>query len=430
MLLHFGAVDYRAQVWVNGQSVGGHEGGNVPFRFDITPAMKTGANSVTVRVEDPPTDRYIPRGKQYWEPKSKSIFYTRTTGIWQPVWLEAAGQSYLERVHLTPSLDGIVRVAARVVNPAKGLTLHAVASYKGEVVASTEIPAGNEHAEGAFGVNGPQFWSVDNPRLYDIAYELRRGGEVLDRVKSYFGFRAVETRNGRVYMNGRPVYLKFVLDQGYWPESTLTPPSDEAIQYDIRMTKEMGFNGARKHQKVEDPRFLYWADRMGFLVSGEIANAYEFDERYVQRILNEWTEAVERDYNHPSIIIWNVINESWGVPNLARDPRQVAHLRSTYLVTKSLDPTRLVIDNEGWQHADLTGSVRRARLLAQWGPALRTMEERAERDAGCRADSADPWIPVQRVAAVPVGIRRDRVYSAGAPGARGIVGLLGGGEDG
>src|SRR6478735_6660016 len=143
--------------------------------------MKTGVNSVTVRVEDPPTDRYIPRGKQYWEPKSKSIFYTRTTGIWQPVWLEAAGQSYLERVHLTPSLDGIVRVAARVVNPAKGLTLRAI------------------------GVTGPQFWSVDNPRLYDIAYELRRGGEVLDRVKSYFGFRAVETRNGRVYLNGRPV---------------------------------------------------------------------------------------------------------------------------------------------------------------------------------------------------------------------------------
>ncbi len=128
VLLHFGAVDYRAQVWVNGQSLGGHEGGNVPFRFDITPVMKAGANSVTVRVEDPPTDRYIPRGKQYWEPKSKGIFYTRTTGIWQPVWLEAAGQSYLERVRLTPSLDGIVRVAARVVNPAKGLTLHAIAS--------------------------------------------------------------------------------------------------------------------------------------------------------------------------------------------------------------------------------------------------------------------------------------------------------------
>ena len=173
-------------------------------------------------------------------------------------------------------------------------------------------------------------------------------------MKSYFGFRTVEAKNGRVYLNGEPIYLKFVLDQGYWPESNLTPPSDEAIQYDIRMTKEMGFNGARKHQKVEDPRFLYWADKMGFLVSGEMANAYEYDETYAKRILAEWNAAVERDYNHPSIIIWNLINESWGVPDLAHDARQVAHLRSTYLVTKSLDQTRLVIDNEGWQHTDMT----------------------------------------------------------------------------
>jgi hypothetical protein len=172
-------------------------------------------------------------------------------------------------------------------------------------------------------------------------------------VKSYTGFRSVAVERGRVTVNGRPVYLKLVLDQGYWPESTLTPPTDEAIQYDIKMTKAMGFNGARKHQKVEDPRFLYWADRLGFLVSGEMANAYEFDEQYVQQFTNEWVEAVERDYNHPSVIIWNPINESWGVPNL-RDPRQQQHLRAMYTLTKSLDATRLVIDNEGWEHTDMT----------------------------------------------------------------------------
>ena len=144
-----------------------------------------------------------------------------------------------------------------------------------------------------------------------------------------------------------------VLDQGYWPESILTPPTDEAIQYDIRMTKEMGFNGARKHQKLEDPRYLYWADRMGFLVSSEMANAYEFDDAYVARFTGEWTAAVERDYNHPSIVIWVPINESWGVPNL-RDPRQQNHLKSLYTLTHSLDSTRLVIDNEGWEHTDMT----------------------------------------------------------------------------
>jgi len=147
--------------------------------------------------------------------------------------------------------------------------------------------------------------------------------------------------------------LKMVLDQGYWPESTLTPPTDDAIQYDIKMTKAMGFNGARKHQKLEDPRYLYWADKMGLLVSSEMANAYLFDEGYVQRFTREWTEAVERDYNHPSIIMWVPINESWGVPNL-RDPRQQQHLRAMYTLTKSLDSTRLVIDNDGWEHSDMT----------------------------------------------------------------------------
>jgi beta-galactosidase/beta-glucuronidase len=183
--------------------------------------------------------------------------------------------------------------------------------------------------------------------------ELRRGGGVLDRVQTYFGIRSVIAESGRVLLNGNPFFLKMVLDQGYWPESILTPPTDEAIQYDIRMTKEMGFNGARKHQKLEDPRYLYWADHLGFLVSSEMANAYEFDDAYVARFTREWTAAVQRDYNHPSIVIWVPINESWGVPNL-RDARQQNHLKSLYALTHSLDATRLVVDNDGWEHTDMT----------------------------------------------------------------------------
>jgi beta-galactosidase/beta-glucuronidase len=144
-----------------------------------------------------------------------------------------------------------------------------------------------------------------------------------------------------------------VLDQGYWPQSTLTPPSDEAIQYDIRMTKAMGFNGARKHQKLEDPRYLYWADHMGLLVSSEMANAYLFDADYAVQFTREWAAAVERDYNHPSIVLWVPINESWGTPNL-RDLGQQQHLRSLYTLTHSLDATRPVIDNDGWEHTNLT----------------------------------------------------------------------------
>jgi hypothetical protein len=202
-------------------------------------------------------------------------------------------------------------------------------------------------------VGDPRLWNVNQPNLYDVTFELREGNQVLDKVASYYGYRQVTTENGRVYINGRPTYLKMVLDQGYWPESTITPPTDEALQFDIRAMQEMGFNGARKHQKVEDPRFLYWADRMGFLVSGETANAYLFDEDYVGKFTREWMEIVERDYNHPSIIMWVPINESWGVPN-ARDVQQQNHLRANFWLIKSLDTTRLVIENDGWEHVDTT----------------------------------------------------------------------------
>ncbi len=354
VLLHFGAVDYRARVWVNGREAGAHQGGGTPFRFDITPLLSAAGNTVVLRAEDPPQDRFIPRGKQYWEPKSRGIFYTRTSGIWQPVWLETVGDSYLDSVRITPSNDGQVKFNARIRRAGPGLELHAIVkSADGETVASGMSRSALGYATASAFIRNPRLWSPQNPALYDVTFELRKNGAVLDRVQSYFGFRTVALRDGRVFLNDRPVYLKFVLDQGYWPESTLTPPSDDAIQYDIRLTKEMGFNGARKHQKIEDPRFLYWADKMGFLVSGEIANAYEFDEAYVDRFTREWMEAVERDYNHPSVIMWVPINESWGVPNV-NDPQQVAHLRSNYLLTKSIDPTRLVIDNDGWEHTDMT----------------------------------------------------------------------------
>jgi hypothetical protein len=182
---------------------------------------------------------------------------------------------------------------------------------------------------------------------------VARGEAVLDRVESYYGYRSVSVEGGRVLINRHPVYLKMVLDQGYWPESGLTPPSDQAIQDDIRLAQEMGFNGARKHQKVEDPRYLYWADRMGFLVSGEMANAYVFDEEYASRFTREWIEVLERDANHPSVVMWVPINESWGTPDL-HDPRQRAHLSALYWLTKSLDPSRIVIGNDGWEQPETT----------------------------------------------------------------------------
>ncbi len=377
VLLNFGAVDYRAMIWVNGQMAGSHEGGQTPIRFDITPYLKSAANTVTVRVEDMPTDRSIPRGKQYWEPKSRSIFYTRTSGIWQPVWLEAAGDSYLESVKIAPSLDGAVRFEAAIARPQNDLELRVSVRASAPATAANRpagsrapSPAGTELQLGAditsatvraagpraalgIVVADPRLWTPRSPNLYDVTLELRRGATLLDRVQSYFGFRAVGVEDGRVTLNHNPIYLKLVLDQGYWPESVMTPPTDEAIQRDIRLAKDMGFNGARKHQKIEDPRYLYWADRLGFLVSGEMPNAYVYTEQYVSRFTREWMEAIARDRNHPSIVIWAPLNESWGVPNL-RDVRQQAHLQALYWLTRSLDDSRPVIDNEGWQHTETT----------------------------------------------------------------------------
>lgn len=353
VLLHFGAVDYRATVWVNGRFTGEHEGGHTPFRFDITSSLKAGPNTVTVRVEDPPSDRYIPRGKQHWQEKPESIFYTRTSGIWQTVWLEPVAQSHLDRVRIEATTGGYVAFEAKISRPAPGLQLRATVSYEGRVLTIGICPADNSQATAAAFVRDPKWWSPDAPNLYDVTLELMHGSRVLDRVQSYFGFRSISTQDGRVLLNGVPIYLKMVLDQGYWPDSNLTPPSDEAIVYDIQIAKDMGFNGVRKHQKIEDPRFLYWADRMGLLVSAEMPNSYLFDDESVVRVTREWMDAVTRDYNHPCIVIWVPINESWGTPDL-REARQRAHLTAMYMLTRSLDSSRLIIDNDGWEHTDTT----------------------------------------------------------------------------
>lgn len=353
-LLHFGAVDYRAQVWVNGHLAGVHEGGNVPFSFDITPLLEKADNVITVRAEDPPTDRSIPRGKQYWKPQSQGIFYTRTSGIWQPVWIESTGKDYLRYAHVTADASGTATISAQLDHPPDSELTFSTEILEGStVVGKSEAKTSLDRADSEIKINNVKPWSPSNPFLYDVRFKVMRGAEQLDEVQSYIGFRTIAIKDNRVTINGQPIYLKFLLDQGYWPESILTPPSEAAIQRDIDIAVSMGFNGVRKHQKVEDPRFMYWADKRGFLVSGEIANSYEFNEPSARRLTQEWTEAIERDFNHPSIIIWNAINESWGVPKLS-EPKQQTFLKSLYFLTRTLDPSRLMIDNEGWEHTDVT----------------------------------------------------------------------------
>lgn len=359
ILLHFGAVDYEASVWVNGLLVAKHEGGHTPFHADITDALQAGTNKLVVKAVDYSKDVTLPRGKQYWHTDSASIFYTRTTGIWQTVWMEAvSADGYLDKVKITPDIDEKQVEFQFFIQGSDSnakLQLKVEISFNGELV--SEDTYGMRNSSGARKIRLNDFndhglgawWTPEHPNLYDVTFTLLVDNQAVDVVTSYFGMRKVSIEDGKLCLNNRPYFLKMVLDQGYFPDGNLTPPSDEAIKQDVELTKAMGFNGARKHQKLEDPRFLYWCDKLGLVVWSEAANAYEYTEKYVSRFTNEWISSIERDYNHPSIIAWVPLNESWGVPNIQIDKLQQQHALTMYHLTKSLDPMRPVVSNDGWE---------------------------------------------------------------------------------
>lgn len=360
IILHFGAVDYSARVWVNGQLAAAHEGGHTPFSADITSLLRQeGSNEITLQARDYSKDVTLPRGKQFWKEKSELIFYTSTTGIWQSVWIEAVEPVHLSGVFYYPDIDcneiGIQYVIAGWSDEAD-VKVRTRISFEGEVVADEEckiiaakqkrrieLHDFNDHGMG-------RWWSPEHPNLYDVEYRVFVNGMETDVVRSYFGMRKVSVDSGKLCLNNRPFYMKAVLDQGYFPGGILTAPSDDVLKRDVELTKLMGFNGVRKHQKIEDPRFLYWCDKLGLVVWGEAANAFAFSEAYVQKFTSEWIEAVNRDFNSPSIIVWVPLNESWGIPNIKVDDQQRQHAMAMYHLTKSLDTTRLVISNDGWEH--------------------------------------------------------------------------------
>lgn len=358
LLLHFGAVDYLARVYVNGSLAAEHEGGQTAFETDITGLVDwDGPNCLEVCAVDDPLDFDLPRGKQYWKPESESIFYTRNSGIWQSVWLEAVDDCRLLAVEILPCLDeASVKIRYRLSQPA---SLRVAVSFEGAQVAVQTVGEGpvgecvislNRCVPGVWNIGEELTWSPETPRLFDVVFTVLRGGEETDTVRSYFGLRKVHTENGRFYLNNRPCFQKLVLDQGYWPDGLLTAPSDDAFVQDILRIKEMGFNGVRLHQKIEDPRFLYHADRLGLLVWGECGAAYRFSDTAVLRTTRQWTENLLQNRNHPCIVAWTPLNESWGVPGICFDPAQQAFSKALCALTRALDPTRPVIDNDGWEH--------------------------------------------------------------------------------
>ncbi|MCD7035391.1 glycoside hydrolase family 2 [Metabacillus sp. GX 13764] len=361
IILHFGAVDYRAWIYINGQYAGFHEGGHVSFSLDITDHLNGGSEVLTVRVEDPSTDETIPRGKQFWIEESDAIWYTRTTGIWQTVWLEPVQSSSISKLRLTPDFDsGAIIVECSTAGDISGKSIEIEIDFKGEQIAKDTLTVYESYTKRSIDLYNRKIfrtsfhntgwnWTPEDPNLFNIKVTLKSDNKVFDEVQSYFGMRKIHQENGMVYLNNKPYYQKLVLDQGYWPEGLLTAPSDEALKRDIELALEMGFNGCRKHQKVEDPRFLYWADQLGFLVWGECAASPSYSEDAAARLTKEWIEIIERDYNHPSIVAWVPVNESWGVPAIKHDKQQQHHSQAMYHLIHSLDRSRLVISNDGWE---------------------------------------------------------------------------------
>jgi beta-galactosidase/beta-glucuronidase len=292
-------VDYRTTVWVNGQEVGHNEGGHVPFQFDIAPYVRAGANRLALRVVDEQNARQ-PRGKQSADGLSHDIDYYCTTGIWQTVWLEPVPPLRIEEIRITPQAQrNVVELSVYLHAPSGAWRLVAEASEDGRTVARAEDLTAVATGWLSLSIPYAKLWSPESPHLYDLDIRLYDGEVLLDEVRSYAGSAHIEMRDGRVRLNGEPVYLKMVLDQGYWPESYLAAPSDEALQADIGWAKAFGFNGVRKHQKIEDPRWLYWCDRLGVLVWEEMPNAREWSPQAEERLSAEWRRAVQARLQSP-----------------------------------------------------------------------------------------------------------------------------------
>ena len=353
VLLHFAAVDWESTVWVNGKELGTHRGGYDGFTYDITDALSAeGKQKITVAVWDPTDKSFQPRGKQVQKPES--IWYTPTSGIWQTVWIEPVPRAWVDSVKLTPDVDGgKLRLSASVRKATQGgekQSIEAVAYDGDKEVARSKGPADDEIE---LTLKDAKLWTPENPYLYDLKITLSGGGLSDDTVQSYFGMRKSslgKDKKGvtRMMLNNKPVFQFGPLDQGFWPDGLYTAPTDEALRYDIEMTKKLGFNMARKHVKVEPDRWYYWCDKLGLLVwqdmpSGDKSVApgkgqIERSEASAKQFEDELKRLIDSHYSHPSIVMWVPFNEGWGQYDTARIVKWV----------KEHDPSRLVNCASGW----------------------------------------------------------------------------------
>lgn len=385
LLLHFEAVDYRATVWVNGKRTAQHDGGYTPFVCDISSLLKDAeTQEIIVLAEDDPADLTKPRGKQDWQLKPHSIWYPRTSGIWRTVWLERVPRQYIRSLVWAPNRErweiGMeVHIDAE---QEQSLLLEVKLSSGAEVLAHDTYSVISCEVYRRVALSDPGIddfrnellWSPEHPTLIDASLKLKdASGATIDEVESYTALRSVGIQGNRFVLNGRPLRLQMVLDQGYWPDTGATPPNDDALRKDIELVKAMGFNGARKHQKLEDARYLYWADKLGLLVWEEMPSAYRYTRSSIHQLVKEWMEVMERDLSHPCIVAWVPFNESWGVPDLPDSAAQRHYVQALYHLTKTIDSTRPVVGNDGWESVatDLIGvhdyDPDPARITARYG---------------------------------------------------------------
>ena len=344
ILLHFGAVDYEATVYINGEKIGNHFGGYSSFEFDITDNVKVGENDLTVNARD--VMENIPRGKQCHDSYNPyGCLYTRTTGIWQTVWLEFVPTGYIKTAKYYADIEEAAFDMELTLSFGGKLTVEAL--YEGKNVGGCTKVIKGRYARFRIPLKEKHLWEVGNGRLYDLKFTLETeyGTDVL---YSYAGLREVRIDGFKVLINGKSIFQRTVLDQGYYPDGIYTAPSDEALKHDIELSMALGFNGARLHEKIFEPRFLYHCDKAGYLVWGEHAN-WGLIMETAQGFLNflpEWSEAVERDFNHPAIIGWCPLNETWN--EIGKTAQRT--ISAIYRETKRLDPTRPVIDTSGFCH--------------------------------------------------------------------------------
>lgn len=355
VMLNFGGVDYRAEIFINGKSLFTHFGGGASFAVDLSDALRYGEdNDLVVYVEDDVKSWQQPLGKQSRRLNAYECFYTRVTGIWQTVWLEAVDQTALKQCRITPDLDGSQFVFEPEFYSVDGSSKFNIKIKDGnKVIYEKSAPASNSTFITA-GIKNPKTWSPETPFLYDMEFSvINKDGKTVDKVNSYAGMRKSELRDGVFYLNNKPYYQRLVLDQGYYPDGQWTAPTDEQLKRDIELGKAAGFNGARLHQKVFEPRYFYWADKLGYLTWGESASwGMNWTDKVAARnMLAEWHECIDRDYNVTSLIAWSPLNETW-IKDV--DGQRDRMTNDLYFMTKNLDRTRPVVASSGGHHAGFT----------------------------------------------------------------------------